>query len=36
MGDTQKHTQGLDRYFFLDAILVAAVVVPVALLFFLI
>jgi hypothetical protein len=36
MGDSQKYTQGLNWYFFLDAILVAAVVVPVAVVFFLI
>jgi hypothetical protein len=36
MGDTQKYRQGLDWYFFLDATLVAAVVVPVALVLFLI
>jgi hypothetical protein len=36
MGYSQKHTQGLNWYFFLDAILAAAVVVPVALVLLLI
>jgi hypothetical protein len=36
MGDSQKYTQGLNWCFFLDAILAAAVVVPLALLLFLI
>jgi hypothetical protein len=36
MGDSQKHTDGPDWYFFLDAVLAAAVVVPIALVLFLI